>query len=92
MNKLKLYTSLLFICCIIKGNGQDKTIWENGLPDDPDFFPIAVWLQDPHDAGAYKKGGINLYIGLWQGPTEDQLTALNAAGMSVMCSQNSVGL
>ena len=92
MNKLKLYTSLLFICCIIKGNGQDKTIWENGLPDDPDYFPIAVWLQDPHDAAAYKKGGINLYIGLWQGPTEDQLSILRTAGMPIMCSQNSTGL
>ncbi len=92
MNKVKLFVSLLFICSLIEGKAQHNTSWENGLPDDPDYFPIAVWLQDPNDAPAYKEGGINLYIGLWQGPTEAQLTALNAAGMSVMCYQNSVGL
>ena len=92
MNKIKLFISLVFICCLIEGKGQDKTLWENGMTDDPNYFPIAVWLQDPSDAVTYKKGGINLYIGLWQGPTEDQLGVLKTAGMSVMCSQNSVGL
>ncbi len=92
MNKPKLIVIFLFICCLIEGKGQDKTLWEKGLPDDPAYFPIAVWLQDPNDAAAYKSGGINLFIGLWQGPTEDQLSTLRAAGMPVMCSQNSTGL
>ncbi len=44
------------------------------------------------NAERFKRAGINLYIGLWQGPTEDQLSALKAAGMPVICSQNEVGL
>jgi len=91
MNKIKLCISIIFVCQLIKIYGQ-KEVWENGLPQDPAFFPIAVWLQDPGDAEAYNAGGINLYIGLWQGPTEDQLSNLRAAGMPVMCSQNSTGL
>ena len=35
---------------------------------DPSFFPIAVWLQSPAQAGRYKEAGINLYVALWRGP------------------------
>jgi hypothetical protein len=66
--------------------------WKNGPPVDPNYFPIGVWLQDPKNAGRYKQAGINLYVALWRGPTEAQLRALNDAGMSVVCSQNKVGL
>ena len=59
---------------------------------DPNTFPIAVWLQSPSQAERYKKAGINLYVGLWQGPTEDQLAALTKAGVPVVCDQNAVGL
>ena len=55
-------------------------------------FPIAVWLQDPDRAAQCKAAGINLYVGLWKGPTEAQLEALAAAGMPVICHQNEVGL
>lgn len=68
------------------------TAWPNGLPSTPDFFPIAVWLQPPGRAAAYRAAGINLYVGLWRGPTEAQLAALRAAGMKVICTQNDVGL
>lgn len=63
-----------------------------GLLADPSFFPIAVWLQDPRQAERYKQAGINLYVALWRGPTEEQLGALKAAGMHLICSQNRVGL
>jgi hypothetical protein len=66
--------------------------WPNGPSASPDYFPIAVWLQNPKDAGAYAEAGVNLYIGLWQGPTAAQLADLKAAGMQVMCHQNAVGL
>ena len=66
--------------------------WKNGPPLSPNYFPIAVWLQDPKNAGRYKQAGINLYVGLWKGPTEAQLGALRRSGMSVICSQNIVGL
>lgn len=55
-------------------------------------FPIAVWLQDPTQAPKYRAAGINLYVGLWKGPTEEQLEALKRAGMAVVCDQNEVGL
>jgi hypothetical protein len=66
--------------------------WKNGLPADTAFFPIAVWLQSPSNAAKYKQAGINLYIGLWEGPTQAQLSALAAAGMRVICDQNGAGL
>lgn len=67
--------------------------WSNGIPSDPNYFPIAVWLQDPSNATAYKtNASINLFIGLWQGPTESQLTALQSTGMPVLCDQNAIGL
>lgn len=66
--------------------------WENGLPSDPSYFPIAVWLQNPINASRFKSAGINLYVGLWKGPTEEQLKFLADAGMPVICSQNRVGL
>ncbi len=66
--------------------------WRNGPPSAPGYFPIAVWLQNPKNASRFKQAGINLYVGLWQGPTEAQLAALKAAGMQVICEQNAVGL
>lgn len=66
--------------------------WRFGPPDDPAFFPIAVWLQNPRNAPRYKAAGFNLYVGLWKGPTEEQLNALREAGMPVICDQNETGL
>lgn len=64
----------------------------NGLPQDPAFFPIGVWLQAPANAARYRELGINLYVGLWQGPTRAQLEALEKAGMRTICAQNETGL
>ncbi len=61
--------------------------WKRGLPTDPGYFPIAVWLQSPAKAADYKAAGINLYIGLWEGPTAAQLAQLKAAGMPVIVGQ-----
>jgi len=66
--------------------------FSNGPPSDPSFFPVSVWLQDPSLAGQYAAIGINLFIGLWQGPTAVQLTTLAQSQMPVACTQNSVGL
>ena len=73
-------------------NVNPYTQWKNGPPKGADYFPIAVWLQDPKYAKQYKAAGINVYIGLWKGPTDKQLADLKAAGMSVICAQNQVGL
>ena len=64
----------------------------NGLPRDPKHFPLAVWLQAPSNAARYRELGINLYVGLYGGPTREQLEALEKAGMQVVCAQNDVGL
>ena len=66
--------------------------WANGIPDDPGYFPLAVWLQSPRNADRFQEAGINLYVGLHRGPTEEQLLALKRAGMHVVCAQNEVAL
>jgi len=66
--------------------------WENGPPRDSDFFPIAVWLQNPRNAQRYRQAGINTYVALWRGPTEEQLADLKKAGMKVICHQNKTAL
>lgn len=65
--------------------------WTNAPWSDPNFFPLAVWLQAPTNAARYRQAGINTFVGLWQGPTEEQLAALKAAGLYVICAQNDVG-
>jgi len=66
--------------------------WANGPPARDDYFPIAVWLQQPKNARRYKRAGVNLYVGLWKGPTAAQLAALKKAAMPVVCAQNELGL
>jgi hypothetical protein len=70
---------------------QPAVQWTNGSWADSNFFPIAVWLQDPPLAERYRQAGINTYVGLWEGPTEDQLAALKKAGLRVVCGQNETG-
>jgi len=62
--------------------------WTNGPSDQVDYFPIGVWLQNPSRAAEYQALGINLYIGLWEGPTAWQISTLTAAGIPVICEQN----
>lgn len=59
---------------------------------DENFFPIAVWVQNPSRAAEYKKAGINTYVGLWRGPTEEQLAELEKHGMKLICHQNKAAL
>ena len=66
--------------------------WKQGPASDPSFFPIAVWLQNPDRAAQYRAAGINTYVALWRGPTEEQLAALTQAGMKVICHQNQLAL
>jgi len=77
---------------ILYASGSPYSKWSKGPSTDPNFFPIAVWLQNPANAQAYKDIGINTYVGLWAGPTESQLAELNVRTMPVICDQNSVGL
>ena len=72
------------------GGSAYYATWSAGPPSDPSFFPIAVWLQNPSRAAEYAAIGINLFIGLWQGPTEQQLSTLTTAGMPTFCAQSGV--
>jgi hypothetical protein len=68
------------------GGGDER--FPRGFPGDEEFFPIAVWLQSPANAERYREIGINTYVALWRGPTEEQLDALDAAGMKLIAGQN----
>ena len=61
--------------------------WSNGPPAVETFFPIAVWLQKPENAERYKRAGINVYVGLWRGPTSEHLKLLEDAKMYLVCGQ-----
>jgi Secretion system C-terminal sorting domain len=82
-NKLFFIPLLMVICFSYSIKSQTSN---------PNFFPIGVWLQEPHDAQDYKNAGINLYIGLWNELDQPQLSDLSNAGMKVICDQNSFGL
>jgi hypothetical protein len=64
----------------------------NGFPTEADFFPIGVWLQSPTRAANYKAIGINTFVGLWEGPTEEQLATLAQQHMFAVAEQNDVAL
>ncbi len=71
---------------------SNYSTWSHGPPSDPNYFPLAVWLQSPANAERFRRAGINTYVALWQGPTEEQLGELKRAGMKVFCEQNEVAL
>lgn len=73
-------------------NANPYAAWEHGPSRDAAFFPIGVWLQNPQKAQRYRDAGFNLYVGLWRGPTEEQLAELKKAGMKLICHQNEFGL
>jgi hypothetical protein len=64
--------------------------WSHGPPSDAAYFPIAVWLQSPSNASRYKAVGINLFVGLYEGPTDAQLSALASAALPTFCDQSGV--
>jgi hypothetical protein len=78
---------MLAVACCGRARAADDP-HPKGLPRTPDFFPVAVWLQSPSNAERYRAVGINTYVGLWRGPTEDQLDALDKAGIRLICGQN----
>lgn len=96
----KIPAAIAFVCGLLissavgqtGGSSSPYAAWKNGFPNDSKFFPIAVWLQSPSNAERYKAAGINTYVGLWEGPTEEQLAALKKAGIWLVCEQNAVAL
>ncbi len=66
--------------------------WINGPCADVNYFPITVWLQSSSSTNAYKAIGVNAQVGLWLGPTSQQLADFTARDLPVFCEQNSTGL
>lgn len=69
--------------------------WTRGLPTDPGFFPIAVWLQGSEHATELAQLGVNVYVG--NNASTDALAAsdlaiLKSQGMYAIIGQDSVGL
>ena len=87
---MRAWTIPLIALGILAGGGlrAAETPFARGLPREPGFFPTAVWLQAPSNAERYRAVGINTYVGLWKGPTEDQLDALDKAGIRLICGQS----
>ncbi len=84
--------AVLFLAEGIVSGASAHEKWGMGPSKEASYFPIAVWLQSPANAARYKAAGINVYVGLWRGPTEEQISTLKEAGMQLICSQNRVGL
>jgi hypothetical protein len=64
--------------------------WSQGFPADPDYFPLGVWMQNPINAERFAAVGVNHYVGLWEGPTDEQLSTAEEANMPVVCEQAGV--
>ncbi len=88
---MRLTTLLLAAAWTVGASGAEPR-FARGLPERPDFFPIAVWLQSTDNAARYRDIGINVYAGLWRGPTEAQLDALDAAGIRLVVGQSPTAL
>jgi hypothetical protein len=90
---MRFATMGLLVLTIVAGGARaGEPAFSRGLPTSPDFFPIAVWLQNPSNARKYQDIGINVYVGLWRGPTAEQLDALDAAGIRLFSGQNPAAL
>jgi hypothetical protein len=69
--------------------------WSRGVPTDPSFFPIAVWLQGPWHATELSQLGVNVFVGNNAGTdpiASSDLATLKGLGMYAIVGQDSVGL
>jgi hypothetical protein len=69
--------------------------WPRGIPTDPSFFPIAVWLQGSWHATELAQLGINIYVGNNAGTdplAASDLAILKGLGLHAIIGQDSVGL
>jgi hypothetical protein len=87
MKKMFLAGWLLFLLSS-SGFPQERT----GEKTDPEFFPIAVWAQNPVNASKYKQNGINMFISIHGGLDQEKLDHLKKADMKVIAHQNKFGL
>lgn len=84
----KWFAFLCFLLACLAAGAQQRA----QRKQDSNFFPIAVWAQNPVHAPVYKEYGINLFINIFDGLDEEKLRQLKKAQMSVITHQNSFGL
>ena len=69
--------------------------WTRGIPTDPSFFPLAVWLQGSWHATELSQLGVNIFVGNNAGTdpmAASDLATIKALGMYAIVGQDSVGL
>jgi hypothetical protein len=69
--------------------------WSRGIPTDPAFFPISVWLQGSWHATEMAGLGVNIYVGNNAGTDSlaaADLKTLKDQGIYAIVGQDSVGL
>ena len=69
--------------------------WTRGVPRDPSFFPISVWLQGSWHATEMAHLGVNVYVGNNAGTdplAASDLAILKSLGIYAIVGQDSVGL
>ena len=61
--------------------------------NDPNYFPIAVWCQNPDRFADYKAAGINLNVGIHDGPKlVRDLEPYEKAGLPILAEQTDAAL
>ncbi len=90
MLPLVTLAALLFCLCVACAGDSAPAkspyaAWSRGPSADPGFFPIGVCTQDPARAKEYRELGINIYLSIWDGPSDGQMKQLHEAGMLAMC-------
>ena len=88
---MKKYLIILYSIFFL---GVSSSLAQNSVnkEDESAFFPIGVWLQNPSTAEVYKKAGINMFVGIWQGLNQENLDIFKKNGIKVICEQNEFGL
>lgn len=82
-------TAVVRACPLGSGlqTGANNRTFARGLPTATDFFPIAVWLQQPQSAATFRAIGINTFVGLWHPPTTAALAELESQGIHLVLQQ-----
>jgi hypothetical protein len=90
--RLHIVRAAVLLAALIFGGSEvlPNDIYQNGFPNENTFFPLGVWLQSPTRASRFKEMGINMFVGLWEGPTEAQLAEIRDGYAEVLDEQRNV--
>jgi hypothetical protein len=66
--------------------------WANWPSNNPNYFPIGVWLQSSHHIAEFREIGINLFVGTSDFVDETTLKAFEHAAMPLIAEQGPIAL